>query len=47
MGEEDHAFPEIVASLLKEAHSFLGFVLGEEVAPDILDRIFSKFCVGK
>ena len=47
MGEGKHVFPEIVASLLKEASSFLGSILGDEVEPDILERIFSKFCVGK
>jgi len=39
--------PEIAASDLKEAVSFLGSILGEAICPDILDRIFSKFCVGK
>jgi len=47
MGEERGAFPEIAASLLREAISFLGSVLGDEVELDILERIFSKFCVGK
>ena len=46
LNDED-ASPEIVASLLKEALFFLGSILGDTVQPDILDRIFSRFCVGK
>ena len=39
--------PEIVASELQEALFFLGSILGDVVEPDILDRVFSKFCIGK
>ena len=39
--------PEIVASSLNEAVFFLGSILGDTVEPDILDKIFSKFCIGK
>ncbi|OGW75537.1 MAG: tRNA uridine-5-carboxymethylaminomethyl(34) synthesis GTPase MnmE [Omnitrophica bacterium RBG_13_46_9] len=39
--------PEIAASELKEAVFFLGSILGDTIEPDILDRIFSRFCVGK
>jgi len=39
--------PDIVAIDLKEAISSLGFVTGESVSDDILDRIFSQFCIGK
>jgi tRNA modification GTPase len=39
--------PEIAASDIKEAVFFLGSILGEAIEPDILGKIFSKFCVGK
>lgn len=39
--------PEIVASEVREAVFFLGSFLGDTVEPDILDRIFSRFCIGK
>ena len=47
LGEKYTAFPEIVASDLKEAVFFLNSILGDTIEPDILDRIFSKFCIGK
>ncbi len=47
LGEKSTAFPEIVASEVKEAVFFLNSILGDTIEPDILDRIFSKFCIGK
>jgi len=44
--EKGHS-PEVVASFLRETVMFLGSILGDTVEPDILGRIFSKFCVGK
>jgi tRNA modification GTPase len=38
---------EIVALELREALSALGEVTGEAVGEDVLERIFSRFCVGK
>jgi len=41
------ASPELAAFDLKEALDHLGDIIGETTADDILDRIFSRFCVGK
>lgn len=32
---------------LMDAYRFLGYILGEEVEDDLVNRIFSKFCMGK
>ena len=40
--------PEDFLSIdLKDAYDLLGMVLGEQVGDDLLDEIFSKFCMGK
>jgi tRNA modification GTPase len=38
---------ELVALSIKEGLSNLGSILGLEVAEDILDHIFNRFCIGK
>ena len=38
---------EIVALELREGLAAIGEVTGEAVGEDLLDRIFSRFCVGK
>ena len=38
---------ELLASDLNEAAYHLGRIIGESVEDDILDRIFSRFCIGK
>jgi len=38
---------EYIAADLKEAIKNLGEIMGEVVTEDILDNIFSKFCIGK
>jgi len=40
-------FPEIAASFLREGVFSLGAVLGDTADIDILDGIFSQFCIGK
>ena len=39
--------PELVALELREALSILGEIAGEVTPDDLLDRIFSEFCIGK
>jgi tRNA modification GTPase len=38
---------DIVAVQLQAAYASLGLVIGEEAGEDLLDEIFSKFCLGK
>jgi tRNA modification GTPase len=38
---------ELVAAELRVALDHLGRVAGQVVTDDILDRIFSRFCIGK
>jgi tRNA modification GTPase len=39
--------PEFLALELREALQALGEITGETTPDDILDRIFSRFCIGK
>jgi tRNA modification GTPase len=39
--------PEFVAQEIKEALDFLDVILGKKFNADLLDRIFSEFCIGK
>jgi tRNA modification GTPase len=38
---------ELAAVHLRSAISSLGKITGEDASPDILDDIFSRFCIGK
>jgi tRNA modification GTPase len=38
---------ELVAIHLQEAIDSLGQILGTNVKVDVLDQIFSRFCIGK
>lgn len=43
----DNSTLDIVASLIKDSWLALGEITGTESNEDILDRVFSKFCLGK
>ena len=44
----ENQMPEDFLSIdLKDAYDLLGMVLGEQVGDDLVDEIFSKFCMGK
>lgn len=38
---------DLIAVALQAAYEQLGFVIGEETGEDLLDEIFSRFCLGK
>ncbi|MBO5201510.1 MAG: tRNA uridine-5-carboxymethylaminomethyl(34) synthesis GTPase MnmE, partial [Lentisphaeria bacterium] len=38
---------ELAAVHVREAIYDLGTITGENAAPDVLDEIFSRFCIGK
>ena len=43
----DDAMPELVALELRLALEELGAIVGAIYTDDLLDRIFSRFCIGK
>ncbi len=38
---------ELAAACMRGALAALGSITGEEISPDMLDEIFSRFCIGK
>ena len=38
---------ELAGSSLRTAAELIGCITGETATPDILDEIFSRFCIGK
>lgn len=48
IGSIDMAMPEDFFSIdLMNAYSSLGYIIGEEVGDDLVQEIFTKFCMGK
>lgn len=48
MNSIDDDMPEDFYSIdLMSAYESLGFIIGESVEDDLMDEIFSKFCMGK
>ncbi|WP_022853022.1 tRNA uridine-5-carboxymethylaminomethyl(34) synthesis GTPase MnmE [Thermodesulfatator atlanticus] len=45
--KQPNVYPELVAVDLREALDHLGEITGETTTEDLLDRIFSNFCIGK
>ncbi len=39
--------PVLLAQALRSAAEALGFIIGRQVGADVLDQVFSRFCVGK
>jgi tRNA modification GTPase len=46
-GLKNKIFPELICVHITDALDSLGEVLGETTSEDILNRIFSEFCIGK
>jgi tRNA modification GTPase len=44
---KQNATLDIIAVQLQGAYASLGLVIGEAVGEDLLDEIFSRFCLGK
>jgi len=44
---EEGAYPELIALETEEARVQLDLLLGREVGEDLLDHVFSRFCIGK
>lgn len=46
-GIEGALSPELIAIELRETLDFVGEIVGETITDDLLDKIFSQFCIGK
>ena len=46
-GLKTSLFPEFIAAEMRDVLLHLGSILGTNVTEDVLDAIFSKFCIGK
>ena len=46
-GLEDHLSYDFIEVDLKDAWDSLGYINGDTIAEDLLDTIFTNFCIGK
>ncbi len=44
---ENNLSLELVSIDLRQAHDLIGEISGSHASPDVLDQIFSRFCIGK
>lgn len=44
---EERSSPEFIAVELRESIDYIGEIVGEVMTDDILDKVFSQFCIGK
>ena len=44
---EESVGEEFMSAELSNAYGALGFVIGEALGDDVIDRVFEKFCMGK
>ncbi len=42
-----HTEPEIIEIDVREAYEELGFIIGDSVQDDVINEVFSRFCLGK
>lgn len=47
LGLNDHLSPEFIASDMKQSLLDLAQIIGTDVTEDVLDSVFSQFCLGK
>ena len=45
--EENNLSEDFYTVDLSNAYAYLGEIIGEEVGDDLVEEIFSKFCMGK
>lgn len=44
---EKHMPIDLLSSDIMDSYSFLGEIIGESIGEDVIDKIFSEFCLGK
>ena len=44
---DDNVSEDVYTVDLMDAYAYLGEIIGEDISDDLVDRIFSEFCMGK